>query len=154
MRKAFLIHSISSFKGWATCFHYVMEKADTFRIIFQVDSDAFDAEGLNAGKQEFLSMPSITTSPYKGMENSIEVTGELSTSARDVFLSFVTPSFHGLKQNLWSFQFLQGKNVMLRVEDFSLALLFLDESEVADLHALGISVDGENLEEIDNFQQE
>ena len=154
MRKTFLIHHISSFKGWETCFHFAMEKSDTFQIIFQVDGDASDEDGLNAGKQKFLSMPSITISPYEGMENSIEVTGELNMAARELFQTYMKPSFEGWKQNLWSFQFLEGKNAMLRVEDFSVALLFLDESEVADLLALGISVDGTDFQEIDNFPVE
>jgi hypothetical protein len=126
-----------------------MEKSDTFRIIFQVHSDAFDAEGLNAGKQEFLNMPSITISPYEGMENSIEVTGELNRVVREVFLTFMAPAFHGYKPDLWSFQFLKGNDAMLRVEDFTAGLLFLEESEVEELLAQG--VDGLDLLEIDSF---
>ena len=149
MRKAFLIHNISGFKGWETCFHYIMEKSDTFRIIFQAQSDALDAEGLNAGKQEFLNLPSTTISPYGGMENSIEVTGKLTRAAREIFLTFTAPSFQGLKPDLWSFQFLKGTDVMLKVEDFTVALALLEESEVAELLAQG--VDKTDLEEIDNF---
>lgn len=149
MRRAFLIHNIPGFKGWETCFRYIMEKSDTFQIIFQGPSDAFDTDGLNAGKREFLNMPSITISPYGGMENSIEVTGELNRVAREVFLSYITPAFQGYKPDLWSFQFLKGNQVMLRVEDFTVALLFLEESEVEDLLAQG--VDGTNLQEIDNY---
>ena len=126
-----------------------MEQADIFQIIFQSHSDASDAEGLNAGKQEFLAMPSITISPYKGMENSIEVTGKLNMVVRELFLSYMEPSFQGWKSDLWSFQFLKGNEVMLRVEDFSVCLLFLEENEVEDLLAQG--VDGTNLQEIDNF---
>ena len=146
MKRTFLVHHIPGFKGWETCFHSLMEKSDTFRIIFQGNGDAFDAdEFLNAGKQEFLNMPSITLSPYEGMENSIEVTGELNTGTREVFLTFMAPS----QPDLWSFQFLKGNDVMLRVEDFTVGLLFLEESEVEDLLAQG--VEGLNLLEIDSF---
>lgn len=146
MRRAFLIHHIPGFKGWETCFHSLIEKSDTFRIIFQGNRDAFDADELfNAGKQEFLHLPSVTISPYEGMENSIEVTGELNMVAREVFLTFMAPS----KPDLWSFQFLKRNDVMLRVEDFTVGLLFLEESEVDDLLAQG--VDGLNLLEIDSF---
>ena len=146
MKRTFLVHHIPGFKGWETCFHALMEKADTFRIIFQGNRDAFDAdEVVNAGKQEFLNMPSITISPSEGMENSIEVTGELNLVAREVFLTFMAPS----TPELWSFQFLKGNDVMLRVEDFTVGLLFLEESEVEDLLAQG--VDGLNLLEIDSF---
>ena len=150
MRKAFVIHNISGFKGWETCFQSIMEKADTFRIIFQGNRDAFDTdEGLNAGKQAFLNVPSITISPYEGMENSIEVTGKLNRVARELFLTYTAPSFHGEKPDLWSFQFLKGNNVMLRVEDFTVCLLFLEESDVEDLLAQG--VDGTNMQETDSF---
>ncbi len=146
MKRRFLVHHIPGFKGWETCFHSLMEKSDTFRIIFQGNRNAFDADTfLNAGKQEFLKLPSITISAYEGMENSIEVTGELNIVAREVFLTFMSPS----KPNLWSFQFLKGNDVMLRVEDFTVGLLFLEESEVEDLLAQG--VEGLNLLEIDSF---
>jgi hypothetical protein len=149
MKRTFLVHNIPGFKGWETCFHNTMEKCDTFRIIFQGRSDVFDADGLNAGKPEFLNMPSITISPYEGMENSIEVTGELSTAAREVFLTFMAPAFQGYIPGLWSFQFLKGNEVMLRVEDFTVGLLFLEESDVEGLLAQG--VDGLTLLEIDSF---
>ncbi|MBA2680795.1 MAG: hypothetical protein H0U76_20670 [Ktedonobacteraceae bacterium] len=96
-------------------------------------------------------MPSITISPYGGMENSIEVTGELNMVAREAFQTFMAPSFEGWKPNLWSFQFLKGNDVMLRVEDFTVCLLFLEESEAEDLLAQGVGVDGTSLEEIDSF---
>jgi hypothetical protein len=132
-----------------------MEKSDTFRIIFQGNSDPFDADTLlNAGKKEFLSMPSITISPYKGMENSIEVTGELNMAARELFLTFMEPAFEGHTPDLWSFQFLKGNDVILGVEDFTVSLLFLEESDVKDLLAQGVSIDGTSLEEIDNFSTE
>lgn len=153
MKRTFLVHSIPHFKGWKICFHSLMEKSDTFRIIFQGNRDASDAdEYLNAGKREFLNLPAITISPYKGMENSIEVTGELNKVARELFLNFMEDAFHGYKPDLWSFQFLQGNDVKLRVEDFSVGLLFLEESEVEDLLAQG--VDEANLEEFDNFSIE
>ncbi len=146
MKRTFLVHYIPGFKGWETCFHSLMEKSDTFRIIFQGNRDASDAdELLNAGKQEFLNMPLITISPSEAMENSIEVTGELNTVTREVFLTFMAPS----QPDLWSFQFLKGNDVMLRVEDFTVGLLFLAESEVEDLLAQG--VDGLNVLEIDSF---
>src|ERR1700692_4813201 len=108
MKRTFLVHHIPGFKGWEICFHSLMEKSDTFRIIFQGNRDAFDAdELLNAGKQEFLTLPSITISPYEGMENSIEVAGELNMVTRGVFLTFLAPS----QPDLWSFQFLKGNDV-------------------------------------------
>jgi hypothetical protein len=126
-----------------------MKHSDTFRIIFQVQGDLSDREGLNAGKREFLDLPSITISPYDGMDDSIEVAGELNRETRGLFLTFVAPSFQGWKSHLWSFQFLKGGEAMLRVEDFTVALLFLEESERENLLALG--VDGNGLEEIDNL---
>jgi hypothetical protein len=149
MRKVFLIHHIPGCKSWETCFRFLMEKSDTFRIIFQVESNAYDAEGLNAGKQEFLNLPSITISPYSGMKNSIEATGALDTAARELFLSFMKPAFEGHTPDLWSFQLLERNDVLLRVEDFTVALLFLGESDIAGLLAQG--VDKTDLEEIDNF---
>jgi len=147
MRRAFLIHNIVGFKGWETCFRSIMEKADTFQIIFQVQSDALDAEGLNAGKQEFLNLPSIRISAYGGMEDSIQVAGELKMGARELFLRFMAPAFQGYKPDLWSFQFLEGDDVVLKVEDFTVGLLFLEESEVEGLVARGVNET--SLEEID-----
>ena len=31
MKRTFLVHSISGFKGWETCFHSLMEKSDTLQ---------------------------------------------------------------------------------------------------------------------------
>ena len=150
MKRTFLVHSISSFKEWETCFQSLMEKSDTFRIIFQGNRDASDADAfLNAGKREFLNQPSLTISAYEGMENSIEVKGELNAAARELFQTFMAPAFEGRKPDMWSFQFLKGNEVLLRVEDFTVGLLFLEERDVEDLLAQGIGVDGTNVEEID-----
>src|SRR2546421_3096926 len=98
MKRTFLVHSIPHFKDWETCFHFIMEKSDTFRIIFQGNWDASDADAfLNAGKQEFLNLPSLTISAYEGMENSIAVTGELNRVARELFSTFMAPAFQGYK---------------------------------------------------------
>lgn len=147
MKKAFIISHIPDFKGWKTCFQYVMEKSDSFKIIFQGDKNTLDTGELNAGKKEFLALPFTSVSPYKGMENSIEVTGELSKAAQELFWHFMSPSFGGYKPELWSFQLFSGKDVTLRVEDFSLAILFLEESEVAYLSSKGI--DTQNMLETD-----
>ena len=155
MKRTFYAHSIWSFKGWETCFRFLMEKSDTFRIIFQGNRDASDAdEYLNAGKKEFLDLPSLTISPYEGMENSIKVTGELNRVARELFLTFMESAFEGYKPDLWSFRFLKGRDVLLEVADFTEGWLYLEESEVEDLLAQGIGVDGTNLEEIDSFLTE
>lgn len=147
MKKAFVISHIPNFKGWKTCFQYVMEKSDNFKIIFQGNKTTLGTDGLNAGKKEFLALPFTSVSPYKGMEHSIELAGELSKAAQELFSHFMSPSFDGYKPELWSFQLLSGKEVMLRVEDFSLAILFLEENEVAYLSSKGI--DTQNMLEED-----
>lgn len=147
MKKSFVINSIPRFKGWETCFHYVMEKSDNFKIIFQGDENTPTTGELNAGKKEFLNVPFTSVSPYEGMENSIEVAGELSKAVRELFLHFMASSFSGYKPDLWSFQLLNGKDVILRVEDFSLALLFLEEGELAYLSSRG--VDTQDMLEVD-----
>ena len=147
MKKAFVITHVPHFKGWETCFRYVMERSDTFKVIFQGDKNTPDTEGLNAGKKEFLALPSTSVSPYKAMENCFELAGELSKAAQELFSHFMSPSFEGYKPELWNFQLLNGKEVMLRVEDFSLAILFLEENEVAYLSSKGI--DTQNMLEED-----
>ena len=152
MKKSLVIHSIPSFKGWETCFRSLIEKCDNFTIIFQGNEKTPATGELNAGKEEFLNVPFIFISPYKGMENSIEVAGELNKAAQELFLHFLTPSFQGQKSDLWSFQLLTGKEVMLRVEDFSVALLFLEEDELAYLSSQG--VDTQDMVEVDFDQGE
>lgn len=147
MKKQFIIYNISSFKGWESCFHYCMESSDNFKIIFQGDKDDTTAGELNIGKKEFLDLPLITISPYEGMKNSIQVAGELNKAAQELFQNFMVSSFEGFGPDLWSFRLLKGDVVNLRVEDFSVALLFLDESELEDLSARDI--DTKNLEEVD-----
>jgi hypothetical protein len=147
MKKEFVIHSIANFKGWEGCFHYLMERSDNFKIIFQGEKDDTTAGELNTGKKEFLNLPLLAISTYAGMENSIELAGELNKAAQELFQNFMASSFNGLKPDLWSFQFLKGNLVNLRVEDFSVGLLFLDESELEDLTSRDI--DTKNLEEVD-----
>lgn len=138
MKKALIIHHIPRFKGWETCFHYLLKQCDTFKIIFQGDKDTSDPGELNVGKQEFLALPRLFISPYAGMEHSIEVTGELSTAARELFSHFMASSFNGYKPELWSFRLLQGQEVRLRIEDFSVAILFLTEDDVEYLSSRGV----------------
>lgn len=147
MKKEFVISHISSFKGWENCFRYLIERSDNFTIIFQGSKDDTTAGELNTGKKEFLDLPSISISPYKGMKNSIEVAGELNEVAQELFLNFMAPSFDGFKPDLWSFQLVKGNVVNLRIEDFTVALLFLDEGELEDLSSRGI--DTKDLEEVD-----
>jgi hypothetical protein len=149
MKKACVIYSISSFKGWESCFRYFMERSNTFSIIFQGDIHDTRAEGLNIGKKEFLDLPSITISPYRGMKDSFIVAGELTKAAQGLFLNFVAPSFDGYKSDLWSFQFLKGNIVTISVEDFSEAFFLLNESELEDLSSRG--VDTNNLDEVGTF---
>jgi hypothetical protein len=147
MKKALVIHNIPSFKSWKTCFHYLMEKSNNFTIIFQGDENTSMIGELNAGKKEFLDLPLTSISPYEGMENSIEVAGELSKAAQELFWHFMASSFDGQKPDLWSFQLLKGKEVVLRVEDFSVALLFLEEDEVEHLSSRG--VDTQDMLDVD-----
>ncbi len=147
MKKALIIHNIPSFKGWETCFHYLMEKSDNFKIIFQGNKNTPATGELNAGKKEFLDLPSTSISSYEGMENSIELAGELSKAAQEIFLHFMAPSFNGHKPDLWSFQLFKGKEVTLIVEDFSVAILFLEEGELEYLTSRGI--DTQNMLEAD-----
>ena len=150
MKKSLVIHNVSSFKGWETCFRSLIEKSDNFTIIFQGNEKTLATGELDAGKKEFLNVPFISISPYKGMENSIEVAGELNKAAQKLFWRFMTPSFEGYKPDLWSFQLLKGKEVKLRVEDFTVAILFLEEDELAYLSSQG--VDTQDMLEV-NFEQ-
>ncbi len=145
MKKEYIISSISSFKGWESCFRYFMERSDTFAIIFHGDRNDTRAVGLNSGKKEFLDLPAVTISPYGGMKDSFIITGELTRAAQDLFLNFVAPSFEGYVSDLWSFQFLKGNVVTISIEDFSEAFFFLDESELKDLSSRG--VDTKSLDE-------
>jgi hypothetical protein len=145
MKKVCIIYSISKFKGWESCFRYFMERSDTFSIIFHGDIHDTRAEGLNIGKKEFLDLPSVTISPYRGMKDSFIVAGELTKAAQDLFLNFLAPSFDGYTSDLWSFQFLKGNIVTISVEDFSEAFFLLDESEFEDLSSRGI--DTKDLDE-------
>ena len=146
MKKECAIYNISSFKGWESCFHYFMERSDTFSIIFHGDRNDTRAVGLNIGKKEFLDLPLVTISTYKGMKGSFIVTGELTKVAQDLFLNFIAPSFDGYTSDLWSFQFLKGNVVTISVEDFSEAFFLLDESELEDLSSRGVDI--KNLDEV------
>ncbi len=146
MKKECAIYSISSFKGWESCFRYFMERSDTFSIIFQGDRNDTRAVGLNIGKKEFLDLPLVTISPYGGMKGSFIVAGELTKAAQDLFLNFIAPSFDGYTSDLWSFQFLKGNVVTISVEDFSEAFFLLDESELEDLSSRGVDI--KNLDEV------
>jgi hypothetical protein len=146
LKKVFMISSIDHFRGWKECFECLIKKANNFNIIYQGNREDFsdDDIGLNVGKKDFSSLSEITIEKYNGMADSFIISGSLTEEAIHLFYKYVSPSFDGFSNDLWSFEFLLDEEVLLQISDKSVCAIRLQDNELEELTYRGADIN--NLE--------
>jgi len=142
MKREYMISSIGHFRGWKECFEYFINKANNFNILYQGNKDDFsdDGIGLNVGKKDFSSLPKITIEKYNGMADSFIISGSLTDDAISLFNKYVSPSFVGSSNALWSFEFLLNGEVLLQISDKSVCAIGLKDDELNELVYRGVDI--------------
>ena len=154
MKKGHIVWNIRGKRGWRECFEFFLNKANGFSIIFQGDPNDLSDDGslLNIGKKDFLSLPDIETEKYRGMMNSFLVNGPLTNDAKALFYKYVSPSFAGDYLDLWSFEFLLDKDVLLRTDDNVHCSFNLTDDELKFILDMGIKIDDSYSDSLASFK--
>lgn len=142
-RRPCLIHSIRKLEGlWLAVFGFYLEKATGFRAFFP------DHPELSEGKEDFLDLPFVSVGEWGGMKDCAEVSGPLSPQA-SALLRRAQDRRNQLR--LWSFELLLNDQALLRLEDFTLCLVFPTDKELEELKGLGVDIS--RLEQVDLHPQ-
>lgn len=141
MGKKYYINSISRYSLWKECFCFLLEKSQEFKIVFENDTECDSESFLAIGRDEFISLPRIDIKDYDGMEGCIEISGKIDVNVKKLFIKYISPSFDGNCQDLWSFKLIFDDKSKLSICDFSECFLELDENEIEQLTLLGVDFD-------------
>src|SRR5437899_3854593 len=99
---------------WRALLAHCLERADSFAVHVP------DGPGpLSHGREEFSALPGVTVEPWVGMKDAIEISGELSARARELFAATET-SLESVdpERKLWDYQLLQDGGVMMNIGDY------------------------------------
>lgn len=131
-RSSYLLHSTGRWPNlWIAVLDYYLDRATGFRAFFPDDPE------LAMGKDEFLNLPFVSAGEWDGMKGCCEVAGPLTPQARQL-LQVARESDHEIR--LWSFELLLQDQPLLRLEDFSVCLVFATEAELGELERLGADI--------------
>jgi len=99
---------------WRALLTEHLDRADEFRVHLP------DGDGpLSYGRREFLALPDITVRPWSGMRDAVELTGPLTSAARDLFLRLEpTIETFDIEQKLWDYELVRAGVVTLSIGDF------------------------------------
>lgn len=133
-KHSFVIHSINRYNRWKDLFTFFEKKADTFKVFFPGDAQTIEPDNpLIRGKEEFLNLEGIAIKEWDGMDNSIQIEGQLNTESKRLFYNFQKDAFDGFMPQLWSFELQKHNDSVLRVEDFTVCILYLSEQMSGDI---------------------
>lgn len=107
-----------------------MERATSFRAYFPDDPD------LIRGKEVFCSLPDATSQAWEGMRGCVVVSAPLDFLSRELLRSWMDRD--GERRPLWQYEFLDGDEVFLRVEDFSVYLVHAAQDDLQAFQERGI----------------
>ena len=115
---------------------FYLEKANTFRAYFP------GGEELSGSRPDFLALEGVSAQPWSGMMGCIVVEDALSPAAialiRERGNFQEDGSYHPLQ--LWSYELVDNSEVLLRIADFSVWLVFATPDELQSLEQQGILV--------------
>ncbi|MFN6498075.1 MAG: hypothetical protein RMX65_013845 [Nostoc sp. DedQUE01] len=106
---------------------FYLQKADRFRAYFP------GGEELSGSRPDFLALKGVSVQPWSGIAGCIVVEGTLTPAAKALIRergNFDEEGhYHPLQ--LWSYELVHETEVLLRIEDFSVWLVFatLDERQ-------------------------
>jgi len=127
MTKTYVISNTPRYSRWKELFTYFLQEGISFKATFPGDKDDQTEGFLTRGKKSLLSLKDVTIKRSDVMDESIEVSGMLNEAAKNLLLSLQESSFDGHMPELWSFEIISAKGARLKVEDFTVCLLYLDD---------------------------
>lgn len=115
---------------------FYLKKADRFRAYFP------GGEELSGSRPDFLALEGVSVQPWSGMVGCIVVEGTLTPAARALIRErgkFEEDGcYHPLQ--LWSYELVNETEVLLRIEDFSVWMVFATLNELQSLEKQKIPV--------------
>lgn len=115
---------------------FYLKKADMFRAYFP------GGEELSGSRPDFLSLEEVSVQPWSGMMGCIVVEGALTSAAKALIRERgkfdEDGCYHPLQ--LWSYELVNETEVLLRIEDFSVWLVFATLDELQSLEKQKIFV--------------
>lgn len=104
---------------------FYLQKADRFRAYFP------GGEELSGSRPDFLALEEISVQAWSGMAGCLVVEGTLTPAARTLIQERGNfdeyGSYHPLQ--LWSYELISEAEVLLRIEDFSVWMVFATPEE-------------------------
>lgn len=107
-----------------------LARASSFRAYFPEGGE------LGGGKQLFAGVPEATITLWDGMANCSCVEAPLSPAARALMAEWVLPTRD--QRTLWQYELLQNSRIILRVQDFSVYMVRVSETELISFSKHGI----------------
>lgn len=135
---------------WKRVFSYILNEADSFKIYFPNG----DEEILNIGKNSFESLSNIKVRNWEGMQDSMEVRGELTNEIRNIFMEYEAPSVEKQGDKLWSFRLYKGNRELMYIGDFTDKIIHLTDEEIMYLNQLGIKAENWDLIKINREESD
>lgn len=115
---------------------FYLKKADRFRTYFP------GGEELSGSRPDFLALEGVSVQPWSGMVGCIVVEGTLTPAARALIRErgkFAEDGcYHPLQ--LWSYELVNETEVLLRIEDFSVWMVFATLAELQSLEEQKVPV--------------
>jgi len=137
MTKTYVISNTPRYTKWKELFIYFIQNGYSFKATFPGHENDQSEGLLTKGKKSFLSLRDVTYAKRDGIGESVEVRGILNEECKTLLLSLQEPSFEGHMPELWSFEIISPTGTRLKVEDFTVCLLELDDRTSAKLRELG-----------------
>jgi len=147
MTKSYVISNTPRYAKWKGLFTYFIQNGHSCKATFPGDEKDQSEGFLTKGKKSFLSLQDVTVTKSNGIGESIEVRARLNEECKALLLSLQEPSFAGHMPELWSFEISSPTGTRLKVEDFTVCLLELDDLTSATLRELGF-ISSPDVEEI------
>ncbi|MEH1839541.1 MAG: hypothetical protein V7L20_12395 [Nostoc sp.] len=116
---------------------FYLKKADRFRAYFP------GGEELSGSRPDFLALEEVSVQPWSGMVGCIVVEGTLTPAARALIRErgkFEEDGCYNPLEQLWSYELVNDTEVLVRIEDFSVWMVFATLDELQSLEKQKIPV--------------
>ncbi|HEY0812351.1 MAG TPA: hypothetical protein VGE11_03645 [Pseudonocardia sp.] len=123
---------------WRPLLSYVLDQADSYRVHVPEGPGG----QLSYGREQFKALPESSVTPWSGMRDALEIAGELSPGARELFATMENSlaSFNPTEK-LWDYQLLRRGDVLLRIGDYHDLLLYPTYADLSHLRFRGVVTD-------------
>lgn len=132
-RSSFLVNSTPQIQQGILDFY--LKEADRFRAYFP------GGEELSGSRTDFLALEGVSVQPWSGMVGCIVVEGTLTPTARALIRERGNLEDRGCNSlQLWSYELVNETEVLLRITDFSVWMVFATLDELQSLEEQKIPI--------------